>query len=205
MSIQDLVTYYQQQADGLCVSLIHACSFQCGEKSRPAVPSRYAFKLDEWEIDRKQIRLVGKCTLTTNVIFADVWEGVWNGNVPVTVTTRQQQAVSDIVHTVKLMGIISHGNIIQLLGVCTKETPIYIITEFMKHGSLLEYLRGERSLKLSQLINMAAQMAAGMAYLEEQNVTHRNLAARSILVGENLICKVANFEMACQGDFFEAV
>ena len=34
-------------------------------------------------------------------------------------------------------------------------------------------------------------------YMEEQNVVHRDLVARNILVGEGLICKVrANFEMA---------
>ena len=35
-----------------------------------------------------------------------------------------------------------------------------------------------------------------MAYLEEQNCIHRDLAARNILLGETLICKLANFEMA---------
>ena len=67
----------------------------------------------------------------------------------------------------------------------------------MKHGSLLDYLRGDgRSLKLPQLIDMGAQVADGMAYLEGENYIHRNVAARNILVGENLICKVADFGLA---------
>ena len=87
-----------------------------------------------------------------------------------------------------------HQKLIQLYAVCTREEPIYIVTELMKHGSLLEYLRDEgRSLKLPQLIDMSAQVASGMAYLEEQNYIHRDLAARNILVGENLICKISDF------------
>ena len=77
----------------------------------------------------------------------------------------------------------------------------------MKHNSLLEYLRGDgRSLRLPQLIDMASQVAAGMAHLEERNIVHRDLTARNILVGENLICKVANFEMAREidEDIYEA-
>jgi serine/threonine protein kinase len=36
-----------------------------------------------------------------------------------------------------------------------------------------------RSLKLPQLIELGAQIAAGMAYLETQNYIHRDLAARN--------------------------
>jgi hypothetical protein len=32
-------------------------------------------------------------------------------------------------------------NLLQLYAVCTLEEPIYIITELMKNGSLLEYLQ----------------------------------------------------------------
>lgn len=43
---------------------------------------------------------------------------------------------------------------------------------------------------------MAAQVASGMAFLELQNYIHRDLAARNVLVGENNICKVADFGLA---------
>ena len=86
---------------------------------------------------------------------------------------------------------------LQLYAVCTQEEPIYIVTELMRHGSLLEYLKGEgKDLKLTELIDMGAQVAAGMAYLERMNYIHRDLAARNILVGEGNICKVADFGLA---------
>ena len=77
----------------------------------------------------------------------------------------------------------------------------------MKHGSLLGYLRGDgRSLKCPELIDIGAQVVAGMAYLEGENYIHQNLAARNILVGENLICKVADFGLVrvIDKDIYEA-
>ena len=57
------------------------------------------------------------------------------------------------------------------------------------------YLQGKgRTLKMPQLIDMSAQIAQGMAYLELQNYIHRDLAARNVLVGENNIVKIAGRE-----------
>jgi serine/threonine protein kinase len=77
---------------------------------------------------------------------------------------------------------------------------MYIVTELMVNGSLLDYLRGlkERSeeLTMSQMIEMASQVAAGMAYLEAHQFIHRDLAARNVLVGENRQCKISDFGLA---------
>jgi serine/threonine protein kinase len=36
---------------------------------------------------------------------------------------------------------LQHANLVQLYGVCSKNRPLYIVTEYMRHGSLLNYLR----------------------------------------------------------------
>ena len=52
------------------------------------------------------------------------------------------------------------------------------------------------TLRIPDQIEMAAQVASGMAFLELQNYIHRDLAARNVLVGDNNICKVADFGLA---------
>ena len=59
------------------------------------------------------------------------------------------------------------------------------------------FLAGKgKHLNLPPLIDIAAQIASGMAYLESQNYIHRDLAARNILVGENNNVKIADFGLA---------
>ena len=201
-SIQQLVEYYQGIADGLCTTLASPC--RVSEKPQTAGLSRQAN--EEWEIDRRQIRLNKKLGAGQ---FGEVWEGIWNGTTQVAVKTLKPgtMSVSEFLQEASLMKKLRHPKLIQLYAVCTKEEPIYIITELMKNGSLLDYLRGDgRALKVPQLIDMSAQVASGMAFLEQANYIHRDLAARNILVGENGVCKVADFGLArvIDEDIYEA-
>jgi len=52
----------------------------------------------------------------------------------------------DFLAEAQIMKKLRHQKLIQLYAVCTMEEPIYIITELMKNGSLLEYLQGLYSL-----------------------------------------------------------
>lgn len=75
----------------------------------------------------------------------------------------------------------------------------WIITELMKHGSLLHYLKdnpNNRSLKLDILIDIGSQVADGMSFLEISSYVHRDLAARNVLVGEHNKIKVGDFGLA---------
>ena len=189
-SIADLIIHYQGHLDGVCVNLLYPCVSL--EKPQTAGLSKHTN--DDWEIDRRQIRLVKKLGSGS---FAQVWGGIWNGTTSVavkTLKTGSSMDESDFLQEATLMKELRHPNILQIYAMCTKEQPFYIITELMKHGSLLEYLRNERgSLKLSQLISMAQQVTEGMTYLEEHQYIHRDLAARNVLVGDGLICKISDF------------
>jgi len=61
----------------------------------------------------------------------------------------------------KIMHKLRHRKLVQLMGVCTEKEPVYIITEFMENGALLEFLRNDgRSLTIVNLIDMAAQVSS---------------------------------------------
>lgn len=69
-----------------------------------------------------------------------------------------------------------HENLVQLYGVCTKQRPIYIVTEFLSNGCLLTYLRENMPHPSAvQLLEMCKDVSEGMAYLESQQYIHRDL------------------------------
>ena len=48
----------------------------------------------------------------------------------------------DFLAEAQIMKKLRHGKLIQLYAVCTEDEPIYIVTELMQYGSLLEFLQG---------------------------------------------------------------
>uniref|UniRef100_A0A0R3X7R7 Non-specific protein-tyrosine kinase n=1 Tax=Hydatigena taeniaeformis TaxID=6205 RepID=A0A0R3X7R7_HYDTA len=83
--------------------------------------------------------------------------------------------LNDFLAEASIMKNLQHKNLVRLLGVCTREPPYYIVTEYMPHGNLLNYLRQRSPGELTPpiLLYMAVQIASGMAYLEANNFIHR--------------------------------
>lgn len=73
---------------------------------------------------------------------------------------------------------LSHSRLVQLYGVCIQQKPLYIVTEFMENGCLLNYLR-ERKGKLQKalLLSVCQDICEGMAYLERNCYIHRDLVS----------------------------
>ena len=92
---------------------------------------------------------------------------------------------------------ISHPNVIKLIGISTKRTPIALITEYVDNGNLLSFLRANKNnLKASQQLAIAESIARGMVQLEHSNIVHCDLTAHNVLIDSHLVCKISSFSNA---------
>ncbi|XP_061590073.1 fibroblast growth factor receptor 1b isoform X1 [Cololabis saira] len=124
-----------------------------------------------------------------------------------------EKDLSDLISEMEMMKTIGrHKNIINLLGACTQDGPLYVVVEYASLGNLREYLRTRRpagldywsglrraslcSVDVRELVSAAYQVARGMAYLASKKCIHRDLAARNVLVTEDNIMKIADFGLA---------
>ena len=59
----------------------------------------------------------------------------------------------------RVMHSLRHRKLVQLMGICTKCDPFFIIIEFMEKGPLRDYLMKENiNLSFQNLIDFAAQV-----------------------------------------------
>ncbi|XP_041068647.1 discoidin domain-containing receptor 2-like isoform X3 [Carcharodon carcharias] len=128
-----------------------------------------------------------------------------------------KNARNDFLKEVKIMSRLKDPNIIRLLGVCVRDDPLCMITEYMENGDLNQFLASHEleekiagasdvpNISYPSLVYLASQIASGMKYLASMNFVHRDLATRNCLVGENYTIKIADFGMSRNlyaGDYY---
>ncbi|NWH24055.1 CSK kinase, partial [Grus americana] len=127
---------------------------------------------------------------------ADVMLGDYRGNKVAVKCIKNDATAQAFLAEASVMTQLRHSNLVQLLGVIVEEkSGLYIVTEYMAKGSLVDYLRsrGRSVLGADCLLKFSLDVCEAMEYLEANNFVHRDLAARNVLVSEDNIAKVSDF------------
>ncbi|KAH8370697.1 hypothetical protein KR093_004698 [Drosophila rubida] len=196
--------------------------------------NEYEFPLDSnWEIPRQQLALgsiLGEGAFG-RVVMAEAdglprsppSAGNGMGTIVAVKMVKDEHTDADMASLVREMEVMKmigkHINIINLLGCCSQNGPLWVIVEYAPHGNLKDFLKQNRpgtlqrrsdsdgylddrsmvrqpQLGEKELIMFAFQIARGMEYLASRRCIHRDLAARNVLVSDNYVMKIADFGLA---------
>uniref|UniRef100_A0A8C9EXQ3 Tyrosine-protein kinase receptor n=1 Tax=Pavo cristatus TaxID=9049 RepID=A0A8C9EXQ3_PAVCR len=167
---------------------------------------------DEWEVPREKITM---CRELGQGSFGMVYEGIAKGVVKdepetrVAIKTVNESASMreriEFLNEASVMKEFNCHHVVRLLGVVSQGQPTLVIMELMTRGDLKSYLRslrpdtesnpGQAPPTLKKMIQMAGEIADGMAYLNANKFVHRDLAARNCMVAEDFTVKIGDFGM----------
>ncbi|XP_001627508.2 uncharacterized protein LOC5506836 [Nematostella vectensis] len=178
-------------------------------------------RMDVWEIPRDCVTLgdrIGEGQF--GIVFAGtvkIGEDTIKAAIKCIKDVDDRYDMKDLKLEMEMMKEIGyHPNVVSLIGTCTIETPLYIITEYVSGGNLLDQLRQSRrtdskyvnvnsTLTSRDLLRIALDVSRGMRHIAMKKFVHRDLAARNVLMTDTLTAKVADFGLArdiyCEGKY----
>ncbi|XP_075581917.1 tyrosine-protein kinase STYK1 [Pelecanus crispus] len=118
------------------------------------------------------------------------------------------QEVKDFLGRIKFhQNLGRHENLVELVGCCIDQLPLYVIMENVSLGDLLTFLWTCRrdvmtmdgvpyDLTERQVYEIGQQVAAALAYLEQKKLFHGDIAARNVLLHHNFTAKLCGLGLA---------
>nr|XP_029731504.1 insulin-like receptor isoform X2 [Aedes albopictus] len=183
----------------------------------PEVNPDYAgvmYKVDDWEVERHHIIQLEELGQGS---FGMVYKGILTQlrgekcNQPCAIKTVNESATArekdSFLLEASVMKQFNTHHVVRLLGVVSQGDPTLVIMELMANGDLKSYLRRHRPdyengdepspqpPTLRAIMQMAIEIADGMAYLSAKKFVHRDLAARNCMVADDMTVKIGDFGM----------
>nr|CAD1821883.1 unnamed protein product [Ananas comosus var. bracteatus] len=121
-----------------------------------------------------------------------------------------KQPDQEFLTQVSMVSRLTHENVIELLGYCVDGNLRVLAYEYATMGSLHDILHGRKGVKgaqpgpvlsLAQRVKIAVGAARGLEYLHEKaqpQVIHRDIKSSNILLFEDYVAKIGDFDLSNQ-------
>jgi len=128
--------------------------------------------ITKWEVDREEKIGIG--------FFSDVYKGRWRGMAVAIKMLAPTTPRKLFVHEVEIWKTLLHPNVLELFGASSTsgEPPWFFVSPYMKHGSLVKYLKNVEPHSQINLLKMIYEVGLGMKYLHKSGVLHGDLKVR---------------------------
>jgi len=135
--------------------------------------------------------------------FGVVYKGIWQ-NAPVAIKRIKIDQfegtlkMNEIIYEVKIMVQIgNHPNVVRIIGTSINNSNFFIITNYCKSGSLYDTLMyKDVNFTNDDLIKIAKEVASGLAFLHSNDILHRDVAARNVLLDSDGTAMISDFGLS---------
>eukprot|EP01122_Echinamoeba_exundans_P006159 TRINITY_DN1681_c0_g1_i2.p1 TRINITY_DN1681_c0_g1~~TRINITY_DN1681_c0_g1_i2.p1 ORF type:complete len:1235 (+),score=146.27 TRINITY_DN1681_c0_g1_i2:500-4204(+) len=157
----------------------------------------------EWVIPWKELDVLGRLGHGSfGVVMKAEYGGAEVAMKQCALTLDRSQLEQFKAESILVLSLKPHPNIVHVLGICLHRGSLYLVMELCELGSLDGYI-AENELSLKQKLKIAEGVALGIRHLHNNNVIHRDIACRNVLLSEGLKAKLCDFGMSRLVEQFE--
>ncbi|XP_076939565.1 cold-responsive protein kinase 1-like isoform X2 [Bidens hawaiensis] len=135
--------------------------------------------------------------------FGVVYKGVLRDQTEVAVkslSAESKQGTVEFLAEINMISTIKHPNLVQLVGCCVEYGNRILVYEYLNNNSLATAILGSRGkqveLDWGKRASICRGTAAGLVYLHNEGVVHRDIKASNVLLDGNFDPKIGDFGLA---------
>jgi serine/threonine protein kinase len=106
---------------------------------------------------------------------------------------EDSQIIRRFERELKLIGGMSHPNIVQAHGAERSDGKLLLVMEYIEGVSLQQMVASGKRLSIDEAVVVVRQIAAGLQYAHEQKVIHRDIKPANIMLTQEGVIKILDF------------
>ncbi|KAJ3674668.1 hypothetical protein LUZ60_005284 [Juncus effusus] len=156
-----------------------------------------------WKELRRATNSFSKERLLGTGGFGDVYKGTLKDGTLVAIKSAKVgnlKSTQQIINEVGILSLVSHKNLVRLLGCCVEGPQPLMVYEYVSNGTLYNHLHAkEDHLDWKSRVKISLQTAEALAYLHSSAhvpIYHRDIKSMNILLDNELNIKVSDFGLS---------
>ena len=121
-----------------------------------------------------------------------------NSKINVLKQLRNDQSKEKAIQEFQILSKLNHPNIIKYFKMFNEDGKIYFVKEYVDNGSLKNikeaYNSINKPIEVNTLWNIFMQCLAGLDYLHNNNIIHKDISLNNILMNENKVIKIDDIQ-----------
>ncbi len=111
------------------------------------------------------------------------------------VTTRDREVLARFLREGKAVSQLQHPSVVMIHSIDMEADPPYIVMEYVEGRPLKDLIAG-KSMPAAKLLELAVQVADGLAAAHDKDIVHRDIKSQNIMVTTRGQVKILDFGLA---------